>query len=105
MQSGGLAMNSMFNAAANQAEFLAKLARLDPFKFGLRAGPEELEGRAAYIKSLTKLVANHLEEVMADAAASVSLGSITEEDARTIEDYGADLAGQLIRAANLCEAA
>lgn len=97
----------MFDAAASQAEFLDKVAKLDPVKIGLLASANDLEGRAAYIRDFLKLAANHIEELMADAAASISLGSINEEDAQALlADVSADLAGQLIRAASLaCEAA
>jgi hypothetical protein len=91
----------MFNAEASKTNFLAKVANLEPFIMGLRAGSEELEGRAEYIRSLTKVVADHIEELMADASVSISCGRIDDEDARAIADAGDDCAGQLMRAADL----
>jgi hypothetical protein len=91
----------MFNAKASKADFLAKVANLEPFIMGLRAGPEELEGRAEYIRQFAKAAADHIEELMADASSSISCGRIDEEDARAIADAGDDCAGQLMRAADL----
>ena len=91
----------MFDALASQAEFLAKAAKLDPIKLGLHADPASLEMRANYITDLTKLVADHIESLMADASASLTAGHIDEEDARAIADLGDDCAGQLQRAADL----
>jgi len=96
----------MFDAATSQQEFLDKAAKLDPFKIGLLATADDLEGRAAYIRQFAKLAANHIESLMADASASTTHYGIDEEDARAIEDAGADCSGQLMRAAAcICEAA
>jgi hypothetical protein len=91
----------MFDAAASKADFLSKVAKLDPFKIGLLATADDLEGRAEYIRSLTKALSDHIEELMADASASISCGRIDDEDARAIADAGDDCAGQLMRAADL----
>jgi hypothetical protein len=91
----------MFNAEASKTDFIAKVANLDPFIMGLRAGSKELEGRASYIRAFIKFAADHIEELMADASASISCGRIDEEDAAAIADAGDDCAGQLMRAAAL----
>jgi len=91
----------MFDALASQAEFLAKAAKLDPIKLGLRADPASLEMRASYISDLTKLIADHIESLMADASASLTVGHVDEGDARAIADMGDDCAAQLLRAADL----
>lgn len=96
----------MFNAEASKTDFLAKVGKLEPFNLGLRASADDLEGRAEYIRSLTKAVADHIEELMADASSSISCGRIDDEDARAIADVGSDCAGQLMRAAACaCEVA
>lgn len=91
----------MFDIAKSQDDLVAKLKALEPWVIGLHPTSEALEGRAAYIKALTKLVAAHVEEVAADASANQSFARIDEEDARGIADIGSDLAGRVMRAADL----
>lgn len=90
----------MFDVEASQDNLIAAIRKLDPWILGLRPSPRAMEGRAQYIADLTKLVAQHVEELAADADASQSCGQIDEEDARAIADTGADLAGQIRRAAD-----
>lgn len=89
----------MYDAWQDQNNLIEKIKKLDPYRFGLSATAEELEGRARYIEELCKLVANHIESLLADASVSVSVAKIDEEDARAIIDMGADLAAQLTEAA------
>lgn len=90
----------MFDVAESQDKFVKAIQKLDPWILGIRPAPRALEGRAQYVADLTKLVAQHVEELAADADASQSCGRIDEEDARAIADTGADLAGQIRRAAD-----
>ena len=69
------------------------------------ASTDALENNAAYIETLCKLVAHHVEAIMADADASLTAGKIDETDASAIEDAGSDCAGQINAAAWAMEAA
>lgn len=81
------------------SDLVAAIGGLAVAKLGVRAQSADLEHNASYITDLTKLVANHIEALMADADASVGCRRISEEDARAIEDMGCDLAAQLTHAA------
>lgn len=90
----------MFDVEESQDNLIAAIRKLDPWILGIRPSPRALEGRAQYIADLTKLIADHVEELAADADASQSCGRIDEDDARGIADIGADLSGQIRRAAD-----
>lgn len=94
-----------FNITQSQSTLAAKIASLEPFILGLHPSPDAIEGRAKYIKALTKLVAEHVEEAAADVSANQSFARVDEEDARGIADIGSDIAGQVMRAADAMEAA
>lgn len=89
-----------FNISSSQDTLVSKIAKLDPFILGLHPNAQSLEGRAEYIKALCKLVAEHVEECMADADANQSFARIGDEDAAALSDMGADLAAQVMRAAD-----
>jgi len=95
----------MFDPFKAHDEFAAKVAALQLMRVSPRANTDELENNAAYIEQLCKLVANHVEAIMADADSSLSIGKIDETDASAIEDAGSDCAGQINNAAWAMEAA
>ena len=74
----------MFDPFKAHDEFAAKVAALQLMRVSPRANTDELENNAAYIETLCKLVANHVEAIMADADASLSTGKIDETDASAI---------------------
>lgn len=89
----------MFNPILSKTSLIDTINKLEPGILGLRASPATLELRAEYIKQAAALFAAHIEEMAADADASLSAGRVDEEDARAIADIGGDLAGQIINAA------
>ena len=89
----------MFDPFKSHDEMAAKIAALQPMRHGNTAKPYELENNAGYIEQLCKLVADHVEAVMADADASQSDFKIDETLAHTIVDVGSDCAGALNEAA------
>lgn len=88
-----------FNIHNSQAALIRAISNLRPYSMGPRATADELENNAGYIEQLCKLVAEHVEEVMAEAGSSTSAFRIDETDARGLRDIGCDLAGQLNEAA------
>jgi len=89
-----------FNITQSQSDLASAIANLEPWKLGLHPTPDALEGRGAYLKALCKLVADHVEDCMADAASSQSAVEIDEtEYTGAILDVGGDCAGVLQRAA------
>lgn len=75
----------------------AAIQKLEPFKLGAYASAESIEGRAEYVRRLTKLVADHIEVCAADADSSTSSGPpVGEEDAQGIADVGTDLAAAIL---------
>ena len=92
-----------FNIAAAQVALVENIAKLEPFIIGLHPSPDTLEGRAAYINALCKLVAEHVEDCMADAAANQSAHKIDETSARELASVGSDLADAVMRAAHAME--
>lgn len=93
---------ALYDPWAAKADLVARISKLEPWKLGLRATSEELEGRAAYISALTKLIADHVEAMAGDAQASVSCSSaIDDTSAQGIADIGGDIAGSIARVAEL----
>jgi len=95
----------MFDPFKAHEEFIDSVAALKLMRVSLSAKTDELENNAAYIEQLCKLVANHVEAIMADVGASIATGKIDETDAGAIEDAGSDCAGQINKAAWAMEAA
>ena len=84
---------------------VSEIAKLQVMRCSIVAKPYELENNAAYIQQLCKLVANHIEVVMADAGSSLTCANIDETYAHAIHDDGADCAAQLSKAAWAMESA
>lgn len=90
---------SRFDLPAAHDILVSEIAKLQVIRCSIVAKPYELENNAAYIEQLCKLVANHIEVVMADASSSITCANIDETDAQSILDAGDDCAAQLNKAA------
>lgn len=89
----------MYDAFAAQKKLIEALSNIEFGKLGVRIDPTGLQLRASGIHLACELFANFIEELSADADASMSLGRVAERDARAIADVGADLAGQIVNGA------
>jgi hypothetical protein len=85
----------MFNPYTAKSDFIAALNKIEFGQLGVRIDPAGLKLRASGIDLACQLFANFIEEMAADADASMSLGNVHDSDARMIASIGGDLAGQI----------
>lgn len=91
----------MFNATIAKTQLIDALNKVEFGNLGIVAGSSSLQLRASGIRLACELFANFIEEMAADADASITAGGVDERDARGIADVGADLAGQIVQASEL----
>jgi hypothetical protein len=95
----------MFNPTTAKSNLLAALAVIEFGNLGIQAGAQSLEIRAAGIKQAGEAFAFFIQELAADADASISAGRIADRDAQAIADTCGDIAGQIQEAAYLVSGA
>lgn len=89
----------MFNPTIAKTQLIDALNKIKFGQFGIIAGRTTLELRASGIELACELFANFIEEMAADADASISSGKIDETVAHAIADAGGDLSGMIYEAA------
>jgi hypothetical protein len=91
----------MFNPVVSKTNLIDALNKIEFGNLGVRIDPAGLKLRASGIALACELFSNFIEEMTADAAASMSLGRVDECDARAISDVGQDLSGAIVHGAEL----
>lgn len=90
----------MFNPTIAKTNLIDALNKIEFGSLGVRIDPVGLKLRASGIHLACELFANFIEEMAADADASMSLGKVNERDARIVADIGLDIAGSIYAGAD-----
>lgn len=85
----------MFSPIIAKTNLIDALNKIEFGKLGIRPDPVGLKLRASGIDLACELFTNFIQEMAADADASISSGKVHDRDALAISDVGKDLAGQI----------
>ncbi len=85
----------MFSPIIAKTQFIDAINAIEFGRLGIRADETGLKLRASGIQLACELFCNFIQEMAADADASIPSGKVSDRDALAISDVGHDLAGQI----------